>query len=89
MNAEEKARLARHLVARFEEIANLPHTKFRPARRGQAPPTPTPDGRAVHAAYLAAAQAGVSVFDRAGRARAKAQAEADANQWLTTTLAEN
>ncbi len=89
MNAEEKAQLARHLVARFEEIANLPHTEFRPARRGQAPPTPTPDGRAVHAAYLAAAQAGVSVFDRAGRARAKAQAEADANQWLTTTLAEN
>jgi len=89
MNAEEKAQLARHLIARFEEIANLPHTEFRPARRGQAPPTPTPDGRAVRAAYLAAVQSGVSVFDRAGRARAKAQAEADANQWLTTTLAEN
>ncbi|NCC94174.1 MAG: hypothetical protein EOM10_12975, partial [Opitutae bacterium] len=89
MNAEEKARLARQLIARFAAIEALPRQEFPPVQRAYAPPAPTPDAKAVQAAYLATALAGVGFFDRAGRAQAKARAEAAANHWLAATLTEN
>ncbi len=78
----------RHLVARFEEIANFPTRSSGPpdAARPRQPPRRTV---ARSTPPTSPPPKPASASSTAGRARAKAQAEADANQWLTTTLAEN
>lgn len=82
MNAEEKATLARSLQARFEAITELHRQTPPQASKQTASTPPTPDERAVRAAFRAAALSSIGRFDRTRRAQAKAAADNLTNQWL-------
>lgn len=75
----EKAAEAQRLVAAFQHILSLHQTPFPPAVRPVASPPALPDRAALYRHYEQHALAGISVFRRAERTKAKQRANAWTN----------
>lgn len=84
-----KAQEAQGLLQAMEAISTLHHQEFAPATRPVAPPPPPVDFAALEAKHEKAALAGVSWFDRAGRAAAKTAASAAAQAEAAHIAASN
>jgi hypothetical protein len=78
--AAAKAEEAQRLAAVFQELLAVHREEFPPAQRPIAPPPPEPDVDAIRQRHVAAATAGLGMFQRSAKAAAREQAGRVAEQ---------